>query len=77
MLIVGQVVVAPDRLDALLVAVAAFEGAVDDSALADASVAVLRAAGHVIHEVEGPEALSRLRRSPNHGETRIGNDAFD
>ena len=61
----GDGVVPAQGLDALLVAVGALEGAVDDGALAHIAVAIFPAHGHVQHEVEGPEALEAFGFAPD------------
>ena len=73
----GDVVVPAQGLDALLVAVGAFEGAIDDGALADVAVAILPPHGDVQHEVERPEAFEAFRLAPHIDQAGHGNELVD
>jgi hypothetical protein len=60
-----DLIVAAQRLDALLVSVCTLECAVDDGPLAHVSVPVFPAQDDVQHEVQAPEAFVTLGLAPH------------
>ena len=62
---VRDVVVPAQRFDALLLAVGALEGAIDDGTLADVAIAILPPHDDVQHEVQRPETFEALRLAPH------------
>src|SRR5262249_39831350 len=69
-LAVLELVMPADGLDALLIAVRALEGAVDDGALLHNAVAIFPAHRDVEHQVERPERLEAFRLAPNTDQPR-------
>src|SRR5262249_27490622 len=64
-LAVLELVMPADGLDALLIAVRALEGAVDDGALLHNAIAIFPAHRDVKHQVERPERLEAFRLAPD------------